>query len=568
MFDKVFDKLQNVFASSNSNSSNNPTKFKINGKDYYQEKLIAEGGYGYVYLVSDNNSKKYALKKMNILNPTQFQNIKHEIQIWKEINSGPNIVKMIDLSITEKEVDILMELCTDGSLLDHINNYQGDIPEQEALKIIKDICSGLNTMHSKNPPIAHRDIKIENVLKFGNTYKLCDFGSASTDVLNPNNVSKQIIRDKFDIYERNTTFMYRPPEMIDEYSKYIVNEKVDIWAVGCILFTILFKTQPFQDAQKLTICTGDYYMPKESEKYSEKIFDFIRLLLTPNPMNRPNVQQVLNYINNWNGINKINLSDEVMEIKKRQLKIFNEKKNTKSGEAISMDDFEKAKLSIMKDLKKKNKYKKKDNSDINDLFDDGDEYYKSNPEKRNINNNNNNNNLFDFSGFNKKNNNNNNNQQDNNFGFNFDNMSNNNNQNMGFNFNQNINNNNNNSNNFGFNFNNMNNNINNNYQQNNNNMGFNFNNIQSNNNMNLNYNNNNNMNFNFNNNNFNQNNNNFINMNNNINNNNNLNNNKQMYQVFNDNQNNFNSFNNNNNNNNQKNINNSGNQQNIMDFFK
>ena len=564
MFDKVFDKLQNVFASSNSNSSNNPTKFKINGKDYYQEKLIAEGGYGYVYLVSDNNSKKYALKKMNILNPTQFQNIKHEIQIWKEINSGPNIVKMIDLSITEKEVDILMELCTDGSLLDHINNYQGDIPEQEALKIIKDICSGLNTMHSKNPPIAHRDIKIENVLKFGNTYKLCDFGSASTDVLNPNNVSKQIIRDKFDIYERNTTFMYRPPEMIDEYSKYIVNEKVDIWAVGCILFTILFKTQPFQDAQKLTICTGDYYMPKESEKYSEKIFDFIRLLLTPNPMNRPNVQQVLNYINNWNGINKINLSDEVMEIKKRQLKIFNEKKNTKSGEAISMDDFEKAKLSIMKDLKKKNKYKKKDNSDINDLFDDGDEYYKSNPEKRNINNNNNN--LFDFSGFNKKNNN--NNQQNNNFGFNFDNMSNNNNQNMGFNFNQNINNNNNNSNNFGFNFNNMNNNINNNYQQNNNNMGFNFNNIQSNNNMNLNYNNNNNMNFNFNNNNFNQNNNNFINMNNNINNNNNLNNNKQMYQVFNDNQNNFNSFNNNNNNNNQKNINNSGNQQNIMDFFK
>jgi hypothetical protein len=66
MFDKVFDKLQNVFASSNSNSSNNPTKFKINGKDYYQEKLIAEGGYGYVYLLVDNNSKKYPLKKINI----------------------------------------------------------------------------------------------------------------------------------------------------------------------------------------------------------------------------------------------------------------------------------------------------------------------------------------------------------------------------------------------------------------------------------------------------------------------------------------------------------------------
>ncbi len=43
---KVFDKLQNVFAfSSNSNPPNIPIKFKINGNDYFQEKLIEEVGY-------------------------------------------------------------------------------------------------------------------------------------------------------------------------------------------------------------------------------------------------------------------------------------------------------------------------------------------------------------------------------------------------------------------------------------------------------------------------------------------------------------------------------------------
>ena len=39
------------------------------------------------------------------------------------------------------------------------------------------------------------------------------------------------LREKFDIYDKTTTFMYRPPEMIDEYSIYIVNEKDDILAL-------------------------------------------------------------------------------------------------------------------------------------------------------------------------------------------------------------------------------------------------------------------------------------------------------------------------------------------------
>ncbi len=113
--------------------------------------------------------------------------------------------------------------------------------------------------------------------------------------------------------------MYSPKKIIDD-CKYIVNEKVDIWAVGCILFKILFKSQPFQDDKKLIFFTGDYYMPKEEEKYSEKIFDFIRIILTPNQQNKLNVELILKYINNWNQINKINLSEEVLKLKKDKLK--------------------------------------------------------------------------------------------------------------------------------------------------------------------------------------------------------------------------------------------------------
>ena len=425
-----------------------------------EERLIAEGGYGYVYEVSDGRGNRFALKKMNILSPQQLNNIKREIAVWQKINKGPNVVRILDFEIGRESVNILMELCTEGSLLDFINNYKGNISEREALSIIKHIANGLFGMHSQNPPISHRDIKIENVLKFGNSYKLCDFGSASSEVMNPRNETKQSLLEKFEVYERTTTFIYRPPEMCDEYCNYIVNEKVDVWAVGCILYTILFKIHPFQDAQKLTITTAHYYIPKEAKNYSEKIIDFIRLMLTPNPSNRPSIREVLGYIQCWDSIRDIKLSNEVIEIKKKQIQNLNERLNNSSAKEVSMEELMKAKEAILKDMKKKTKYiRKNDDDDINDLFDDGDEYYKSHPEKRNqiskpqynINNppsqsNNNTQLLFDFNS-NFANNNSKNFTQSNNsqqksgdlLGFDFDTPSTVNTANVGFNFDQHLN---------------------------------------------------------------------------------------------------------------------------------
>ena len=425
-----------------------------------EERLIAEGGYGYVYEVSDGRGNRFALKKMNILSPQQLNNIKREIAVWQKINKGPNVVRILDFEIGRESVNILMELCTEGSLLDYINNYKGNISEREALSIIKQIANGLFGMHSQNPPISHRDIKIENVLKFGNSYKLCDFGSASSEVMNPRNETKQSLLEKFEVYERTTTFIYRPPEMCDEYCNYIVNEKVDVWAVGCILYTILFKIHPFQDAQKLTITTAHYYIPKEAKNYSEKIIDFIRLMLTPNPSNRPSIREVLGYIQCWDSIRDIKLSNEVIEIKKKQIQNLNERLNNSSAKEVSMEELMKAKEAILKDMKKKTKYiRKNDDDDINDLFDDGDEYYKSHPEKRNqiskpqynINNppsqsNNNTQLLFDFNS-NFANNNSKNFTQSNNsqqksgdlLGFDFDTPSTVNTANVGFNFDQHLN---------------------------------------------------------------------------------------------------------------------------------
>ena len=532
----VTEKVSSISSSNISNSITNNT-FIINGRTYYENKLLGEGGYGYVFEVSDSKGNKYALKKMNILNKSQYQNILHEVQIWKQISKCPNIIKLLDVSETKSEVDILMELCTEGSLLDYINDAKGDIPENIALNIIKNIANGLEGMHSQFPSIAHRDVKLENVLRFGNTFKLCDFGSASSDTLVPEKETKESKRDKFDIFERNTTFMYRPPEMVDEYGSFPVNEKVDIWALGCILYAILFKQQPFQDAQKLTIIKGDYYIPKEAKNYSDKVFDFIRWMLTPDPRQRPSAKDIIKSIDNWNAIKEFPLSQTVLDIKKRQIKIFKEKMDKKGKGDINEADLEKARLSIMNKLKKKKKYQMKDHDNLDGVFDDEDDdddgsktkykdiinqYSKGNNSNNNSNNNNNNNNnngfnfnFFNDSGnkgnYNNNSNNNNNNSNNNNFmGFDFSNMGNssqnkvNSNQSMSNYLN--MNNNSNNNNNNGFNFDNFNqinktNNNNNGFNfnsGNNNNNGFNFDNFNQNNNNNKSNNNNNNQNLGFN----------------------------------------------------------------------
>ena len=418
MFNKAFQAIQNnisqgfsnikSFVKENLTPLDLKSKIEINKKIYYEDHLIAEGGYAYIYqIISSENHKNYALKKINIQSKNHLNNIKNEIKYWKILSKYKNIIHLYDYEISEKTVYIIMELCKEGTLLDYINKKKF-INEEEALTILYQIILGVYAMHCQEPPIAHRDLKIENILKFENVYKLCDFGSATTIKFNPLNCSEKEKNETLNNFESNSTIYYRAPEMCDKYNEYEINEKVDIWALGCILYTILFKIQPFNDGLKLNIISASYNFPKNNiEKYSEKIIDLIRLMLNPNPIERPSAKEILDILKNWNQINKIDLPEEVENIKKRQISngYFDndlEKRNGKKNiKLISQEDI----LRIQNNINNKiNNYEKKEvdeniknqNNNINLLWD-----FDLNNNNNKINNNktneqNNNNNLLDF----------------------------------------------------------------------------------------------------------------------------------------------------------------------------
>ena len=295
----------------------------IHKKNYYLDSLLTEGGYALIYKIESIPDEKWlALKKINIQSESHKKQIKREIKIWKELSKFGNIVELIDFEFTEKHAYIVMELCEEGTLLDFVNKHEGNISEVEALLIFNQILLGVNAMHSQKPPIAHRDLKIENILKKKNNYKLCDFGSVSDETFDPVNSDEFVKEQNYSNFEKHSTLYYRAPEMCDRYSEYIVSEKVDIWSLGCVLYTMVFKEQPFFNSQKLEIINVNYNFPKDKQKLcSEKFLDLIRVMLTPNPNNRPTVLQIMEWTNFWNDTEKIPLSPEVEEIKKRRLNL-------------------------------------------------------------------------------------------------------------------------------------------------------------------------------------------------------------------------------------------------------
>lgn len=87
--------------------------------------------------------------------------------------------------------------------------------------------------------------------------------------------------------------------------------------LGCVLYSLCFSCHPFQDAQKLAIVNAHYFMPDDT-RVSEKMKDFIRLMLIPNPEKRPTARIVLQLLENWSVITKIDLPEVALEIKQKQ----------------------------------------------------------------------------------------------------------------------------------------------------------------------------------------------------------------------------------------------------------
>lgn len=79
--------------------------------------------------------------------------------------------------------------------------------------------------------------------------------------------------------------------MWDLFRREIISEKVDIWALGCLLFRICYFKNAFDGESKLQILNGNYRIP-ESPKYSASVTNLIKDMLQGSPDERPDITQI------------------------------------------------------------------------------------------------------------------------------------------------------------------------------------------------------------------------------------------------------------------------------------
>lgn len=289
------------------------------------KRVIAEGGFAFVYEAQDMASgKDYALKRLLSNEEEKNKEIIQEVCFMKKLSGHPNMVQFCSAaSISKEESDtgqaeflILTELCK-GQLVDFIKRVELRAPLScdTVLKTFYQTCRAVQHMHKQKPPVIHRDLKIENLLISNQgTIKLCDFGSATTVSHYPDYSwsaqKRSMVEDEI---TRNTTPAYRTPEMIDLYSNFPINEKQDIWALGCILYLLCFKQHPFEDGAKLQIVNGKYTIPQNDVKYTV-YHELIRSMLKVNPEERLSITELVNQLQEIAAARNVNPKSPITEL--------------------------------------------------------------------------------------------------------------------------------------------------------------------------------------------------------------------------------------------------------------
>jgi hypothetical protein len=84
--------------------------------------------------------------------------------------------------------------------------------------------------------------------------------------------------------------MYRSPEQLDLYSGYEIGPKVDIFALGCAVFMLCFRKQPFES--RLSSINSQYFLPEQCQ-FSDFLQYLVRMCFTADPKQRPSATQLI-----------------------------------------------------------------------------------------------------------------------------------------------------------------------------------------------------------------------------------------------------------------------------------
>ena len=192
--------------------------------------------------------------------------------------SHRNLLKPQFFDICEGEPYLVLPYCKRGS----INSMKKKMSEAEAWKLLRDMSSALEYLHTRTPPIIHQDLKPDNILIADDgTYMLTDFG-VSTSLKVQSTHSRLSFDD--DMLNSVGTIAYMPPNKFSRKNLPIFAN--DIWSLGATAFEMLTGELPFGNTGGLIQKKGAD-VPDLPEEFSTLLNDTIRACMDEDPAKRP-----------------------------------------------------------------------------------------------------------------------------------------------------------------------------------------------------------------------------------------------------------------------------------------
>lgn len=248
---------------------------------------LGNGRFGTVYRIKDNPT--YAIKIMTL----QQENIRpffREVHIMTTLGrTHPHITECVDwyYSAGKRKGYIVMPFAPHGDLYkaSYFKKQYLKMPQEYVVARWAEIVSGVYALH--NAGFIHNDLKPENVLQFDSvscrklpSLVLTDFGYVRrADGKKPTNYGST---------------MYGAPECFaQEYGSRNMRGKQDVWALGLILWNMLFANHPWQYDADGDVFSEKLVVPFALEPWIRKM---LRMMLRKHASRRITMDGLVLYL--------------------------------------------------------------------------------------------------------------------------------------------------------------------------------------------------------------------------------------------------------------------------------